>query len=50
MRDEYPVACEACGNRWRVIVQADVELEQAERIACGTDAFDLTDLGRHFEP
>ena len=49
MRHEYEGAC-ACGNRWRIILFEDVELEQAECIACGADTFDLTEIGRHFEP
>jgi hypothetical protein len=48
MRHEYEVAC-ACGNRWRVVVESDVELEQAECTACGADTFELTEIGRHVE-
>jgi predicted nucleic acid-binding Zn ribbon protein len=50
VRHEYEVNCEACGNRWRVVVESDIELEQLECLACGADMFDLTELGRHFEP
>jgi hypothetical protein len=50
VRYEYEVSCEACGNRWRVVVEFDVELEQAECQACGADTVDLTEIGRHFEP
>jgi hypothetical protein len=33
-----------------VIVESDVEPEQVECTACGADTFDLTEIGRHFEP
>jgi hypothetical protein len=49
VRHEYEVGC-ACGNRWRIVVEAEVEIEQAAGAACGADPFDLTEIGRHFEP
>ena len=48
VRHEYEVGCE-CGNRWRILVESDVEVEQAECVACGAGTFDLVDIGRHFE-
>jgi hypothetical protein len=49
VRHEYEVNC-ACGTRWRIIVvESDVELEQAECVACGADTFDLVEIGRDFE-
>jgi hypothetical protein len=50
VRHEYEVSC-ACRNRWRIIVdESNVEFEQLECVACGTDTFELTEIGRHFEP
>jgi hypothetical protein len=49
VRHEYEVSC-ACGNRWRIIVESDVELEQVECVAYGAVTVELTEIGRHFEP
>jgi Zn ribbon nucleic-acid-binding protein len=48
VRHEYEGSC-ACGNRWRIIVESEGEVEQAECIACGADTSDLTEIGAHFE-
>jgi hypothetical protein len=49
MRHEYEISS-ACGHRWRLVVDSDVELEQVECAACGADAFDITEIGWGFEP